>query len=79
MNERDQLLFGDFIDAIIAPRFRAHAATTREKGRRYDRNKVCPHCFKPFTPKGWARHERACRDKVALTKALLGPNTSSDQ
>lgn len=30
--------------------------TTREKGRKYKRVKLCPFCFKAFTSKGYARH-----------------------
>ena len=42
---------------------RRHAKTTREKGRRYPNNKLCPHCYQPFTSKGWKRHESKCNRK----------------
>lgn len=59
---------GTFLDSYLPKAKR----TTREKGRHYPRSEVCPVCFKAFTPKGAARHTRACRRKETLTKALLG-------
>lgn len=35
--------------------------TTREHGRHYARTTLCPHCFRPFTSKGFWRHARACK------------------
>lgn len=40
---------------------RAHAGQTRERGRKYPRNVVCPCCFRPFTSKGIATHRAKCR------------------
>lgn len=34
---------------------------TREKGRRYDRSRVCPKCFSSFTSKGFWRHAAVCK------------------
>lgn len=53
--------------ALSALGFARAPRCTREKGRHYERSKVCPTCFKPFTSKGIARHMRACRRKQNLT------------
>lgn len=37
--------------------------TTREKGRRYRANLVCPKCYGRFTSKGFWRHARKCSHK----------------
>lgn len=37
---------------------------TREKGRRYDRSRVCPKCFAGFTSKGFWRHAAVCKGKA---------------
>lgn len=70
MTKREQLEF----PGVIAARTwtRTHPGETRERGRHYERNKVCPVCFRPFTPKGIAQHVASCRGKAELAQDLLG-------
>lgn len=64
-------------DEVTPGLFRIKGTQTRERGRRYDRNKVCPQCFASFTCKGIARHLEACQAKAALTPPPNLPTTPS--
>lgn len=72
MKDRPQLEFGLGL-AATKTHYRDHPEQTRERGRKYPRNKICPTCFRPFTSKGIGPHRHRCTRVAADTKALLGP------
>ncbi len=71
MKDKRQLLFPG-VDAARSWT-RTHPGQTRERGRVYPRNRMCPVCFQLFTSKGIGGHVIACRRRDTLTKALFGP------